>query len=268
MPSAYDDGTPTTNDELLVNVAKIYDALIDLREVWDDVRYPELFDKFRSGGAWGKDLAKIELMARRIVAEVRRLHVNGAIAMAFKSDPPLPVKQEDQDFTFSQRIHWVAYLLKHSKRFADLCMTESSVPVRMARIWSLLCEIQVFRDWWNALTQGQRDRQMFQNPYAGTALVHPTGTEQQQLRQRAQARFIELSTPTPAVIGGSVVGPYPGPSAFSFAPQQYPMAGHGQEQSQRSGALGKWPATDPLEAQSGPSLMNKHRGHLPWSRRA
>jgi hypothetical protein len=105
MPSAYDYGTPTTNDDLLVNVAKIYDALIDLREVWDDVRYPELFDKFRSDGAWGKDPAKIELMARRIVAEVRRFHVNESIAMTFKSDSPLPVKPEDQEFTFPQRIH-------------------------------------------------------------------------------------------------------------------------------------------------------------------
>jgi hypothetical protein len=58
---------------------------------------------------------------------------------------------------------------------------------------------------------------------------------------------------------GGVASPYPGPSASSFVPQQHPVVGHDQQQSQGYEVLGKRPFSDVLEAQCGPSRMSEQQ---------
>jgi hypothetical protein len=141
-------------------------------------------------------------------------------------------------------------------------MLDIDIAVSVARVWSVLYELDAFRQWWEALPRALKDKHMYQDPYTGARVVHPTDTEIQTLRFRAEARRDELSEPVqvaaanPGGISGAFLGPV---SAYSLAPPQFGVTGQSQGQPQGSRVLGKRPVTDVREGQPGPSNTNKRR---------
>jgi hypothetical protein len=132
IPSTYDHGLPTPA-EVRSNVAKVYNALIDIRNVWDGLTYPLERRSFQQGGQWS-DENDLEAISHRVIAELRNLHLNGATSPGFRTLPGIPYGLEDDNFSYHQRIYWVCFLLRHYKRHAGQFMKDIGISVFVATI--------------------------------------------------------------------------------------------------------------------------------------
>jgi hypothetical protein len=160
-------GVPQTEEDRLLYVKKIYDALVDTDNVFDDAAFPTDKGRFQAGyGVWGTDPACIEAVAHEVVKICMSLHDRGATGVALGRFPALKQLYEaDKKFTFPQRIHFMALLFRHFKFHANHVMQSNLTMQYAARIWSTLSEIPDFLGRWNHMSPEMRKYQLHTAPY-------------------------------------------------------------------------------------------------------
>jgi hypothetical protein len=135
----------------------IHDALVDVDTVWDIGSHPNDYKKFLPGGDWSnpKDLQAIAVYIYHIR---RKVQSDGTTGPALRLPNPLrnPTSY-DVDFTFGQRLHWIAFLLRHYKSYANRFMYQLGVEAYVARIWTVLLLDESFQAWWQSLNAKQRE---------------------------------------------------------------------------------------------------------------
>jgi hypothetical protein len=166
-PLTKSHGVPETEEDRLPYVKKIYDALIDTDKVFDDHLFPTDRGRFQAGyGVWGTDPACIEAVAHEVVEICMNLHDKGATGIALGRFPALKQLHEaDKKFTFPQRIHFMALLLRHFKFHASHVMQSNLTMQYAARIWSTLSELPGFLARWNQMSLDMRKYQLHLAPY-------------------------------------------------------------------------------------------------------
>ncbi|KAF1916512.1 hypothetical protein BDU57DRAFT_234434 [Ampelomyces quisqualis] len=201
-PTMGNTGCPVTSGDAMYCVRKIYNALISVDAVWDKEIHSEDFIRFLDGGSWSdpKDLQAVTF------------HISGTLGGMHKGQqqgPPLqfpdlrePMPQ-DVAFTFHQRLHWTCFLLKHYKAHANRFMCLVAVEAHVARIWSVLSRERSFRGWWLALTNEEKAKHLYEDPYAGMTyrdypIAHPLSDNTRSLVAAGLGQLIGLeSHPSP-----------------------------------------------------------------------
>jgi hypothetical protein len=160
-------GVPQTEEDRLPYVKKIYDAIVDISDIYDDAVFPTDAGRFEAGyGVWGTAPACIEAVAHEVVEVCMNLHNKGATGFALARFPALrQLHDADKKFTFPQRIHFMALLLRHFKFHANHVMQSHFTMQYAARIWSTLWELPGFSNRWKGLSAELRTLQLHDLPY-------------------------------------------------------------------------------------------------------
>jgi hypothetical protein len=200
MPSMGAYGLPKTLAERKYYLDVLKTAIASTADVWDRNTSPHDFNKFTPyvvgdqvlNGEWTgpKD---VEAAATFLLTTAMSMHSRGVFGSRFlRSSDYTPHFNEDVDFTFTQRIHFVAWLLEHSKTAAALVMAIQSIEKFLAIPFTTLLTFRNFSEEW--MTMSADERRQFQEvvPYQDIETKHPTEQQQTQLRQRSQALFREL----------------------------------------------------------------------------
>jgi hypothetical protein len=90
--------------------------------------------------------------------------------------------RHDVDFTFAQRVHWNAFLLRYHKSCANRFMCQLGVEAYVVRIWSVLLLEESFRGLWQSLNTKHKEDCIIQYlyvnvTYGGKRYYHPTVDE-------------------------------------------------------------------------------------------
>jgi hypothetical protein len=160
-------GVPQTEEDRLPYVKKIYDALVDIDNVFDGTPFPTDKGRFQAGyGVWGTDPACVEAVAHEVVEICMSLHDRGATGVALGRFPALKQLHEaDKKLTFPQRIHFMALLFRHFKFHANHVMQSNLTMQYATRVWSTLSEMPGFLGRWNQMSLEMRKYQLHTAPY-------------------------------------------------------------------------------------------------------
>jgi hypothetical protein len=185
MPKSH--GVPQTEEDRLPYVKKIYDAIVDTDNCFDQLTFSTDKKRFDAGyGVWGTDPNCIEAVAHDIVETCMTLHNRGATGLALGRFPSLTqLHDADRKFTFAQRIHFMALLLRHFKFHANHVMQSNFTMQYLARIWSTLWELPGFQLRWNHMDDFQRAHQLHQAPYEDVPADVMTREEGEQFSMEA-----------------------------------------------------------------------------------
>jgi hypothetical protein len=180
-------GVPQTQDDRFPYVKKVYDAMIAIDNVLDKQAWSGDAHKFRSfDGVWGMAPADIEAVAHQVVDVCADIHNRGVSGLALGHYHGLKqLTHADRSFTFAQRIHWMALLLRHFKFHANLIMTSSLTTQFLARIWSTLWELVQFQTWWGGLAAAVKHHHLYVLPYQGVPATPMTTEERKNLTKEA-----------------------------------------------------------------------------------
>ncbi|KAF2822437.1 hypothetical protein CC86DRAFT_385399 [Ophiobolus disseminans] len=177
-PFPRDHGVPTTDQDRLPYVKRIYDAMVDLDHVLDLTTEQTDAKRFwAKSGMWGTEPGCIEAIAHQVVSICVSIHMRGATGFALGRQME-QLCQEDKMFTFAQRIYFMSVLLRGFKFAANLVMLSTMTQEYLARIWSTLKSRLEFTKWWNALSVKARHAHMIVEPYIDVPAHHPTAAEQ------------------------------------------------------------------------------------------
>jgi hypothetical protein len=193
-PSMGPYGLPRTTQEKKHYMDVLKAALSSTADIWDKDSAPADFHKFVSGDPWSsgewtgpKD---VEAAAIIVLSQAVKIHVQGVVGLPFRrSNDYMAWNVEDMDFTFAQRIHFVAWLLEHSKVAAANVMAVQCVDKFVALPFTMLKAFPNFEQEWMSLSA--EDKQHFKEviPYERIEFKHPTEEQQKVLRERSQAVF-------------------------------------------------------------------------------
>lgn len=124
---------PQSSGDHFKCVAKIQNAIVDLRDVRDKNSNPHEIQKFRLGGAWSnpKDVKAISSAVFDAIMNIHKIRLRG---IAHRHTNTQQATEQNQNFTFHQRLHWTAFLLQHYKEHANLFMNQLRINVVVARI--------------------------------------------------------------------------------------------------------------------------------------
>ncbi|KAL1798246.1 hypothetical protein ACET3X_002283 [Alternaria dauci] len=174
-------GVPTTEAQKGYYVRNICLGLVNLYNLWDDSKYLLTASaKFADTGIWS-DPKDIEVTAHIVVNNAMRIHEFGVTGVAFRRSAEFEsLNAEDMDFTFPQRMHYLARLFYHSKVAADNVMSGRNIAKYVALPITSLRRLPFFEDEWSAMSQVNRVVQTEVLPYPD-GLIHPSPTEQAQL---------------------------------------------------------------------------------------
>ena len=174
-------GVPTTEEEKGYYVRRICLSLVNLYNLWDELKDVLTFAvKFADTGIWS-DAKDIETIAHIVVNNAMRIHNFGVTGVAFRRSAEFEsLNVEDMDFTFPQRIHYLARLFYHSKVVADNVMSGRDVAKYVALPITSLRRLPFFEEEWSGMSQVDRAVQTEIVPYPD-GLKHPSPTEREQL---------------------------------------------------------------------------------------
>ncbi|KAI4913935.1 hypothetical protein J4E90_005655 [Alternaria incomplexa] len=180
-PSTGAYAVPQNEAEKSYYVKKICFSLVNLSNLWDTVAdvYPYAV-RFSKTGTWA-DPRDIEATAHIIVSNAMRIHKMGVAGLPFRRCEEFEsLNAEDMDFTFPQRIHYLARLFWHSKVAADNVMLGRDIAKYVALPLTSLRHLPRFEQEWSSMSDEQRILQTQIHPYP-QGLRHPTPQEQEQI---------------------------------------------------------------------------------------
>ncbi len=174
-------GVPTTEAEKAYYVKQICLGLVNLSNSWDKLEDVIPYAvKFADTGIWS-DSKDIEVTAHMIVSNAMRIHKFGVTGAAFRrSEQFESLNAEDMDFTFPQRIHYLARLFWHSKVAADTVMLGRDADKYIALPLTSLRTLLPFEEEWSGMSNVERMIQTEILPYP-PGLKHPSRAEQDRL---------------------------------------------------------------------------------------
>ncbi|KAH8723797.1 hypothetical protein GQ44DRAFT_299027 [Phaeosphaeriaceae sp. PMI808] len=183
-PLSKTHGLPQTLEDRLVYVKKIHDALVDTAYVQDTEFWEAEAKKFLADGVWGRHPASFEAIAHKVVDICINIHEEGVHGILYRHYPAMKnLWQGDRSFTFAQRIHFMAFLLRHFKFHADSVMKSVNTANILARIWTTLMEQGSFRDWWQGFSMAERNHHLYVVPYEGVPANQLTTEEKMAIAQ-------------------------------------------------------------------------------------
>ncbi|KAH7092526.1 hypothetical protein FB567DRAFT_545673 [Paraphoma chrysanthemicola] len=186
-PTSKSHCVPVADHDRLPYVKKLYDAMVDSTEIWDANFFREDALRFRRDGWWGLHPEAIEAVCHKILQLCLNVHNHGVTGQALRCMPHLQTVawKHDREFTFAERIHWMAFLMRHFKFNANMVMREDCILLYLARVWSTLMEKEEFIAWWNTLSKEQIDRN-YDEAYEGVP-ARPMSREEKK-------QYVELAT--------------------------------------------------------------------------
>jgi hypothetical protein len=194
-PSMGTFGFPRTVAERKHYLDILKAAISSTADVWDKDTTPGAFAKFTQyvddgellNGEWTgpKD---VEAAAIIILSIALKIHAQGVTGLAFRQSVDYTYHYaQDLDFTFTQRIHFVAWLLEHSKVAAALVMATQCIDRFVAIPFTTLMYFKKFADEWTVMSAEEKHNFAELIPYEDVDFNHPTEKEQAQLRERTGA---------------------------------------------------------------------------------
>ncbi|XP_014562458.1 hypothetical protein COCVIDRAFT_10889 [Bipolaris victoriae FI3] len=189
FPSMDRYGFPQTGEQYKFHLERICIALRNISQVWDVQSAPWQFGKFIPKGEW-TDPRDIEAIAHTVVYTTMRIHVSGVTDFAQRRSIDLiSLNSEDIDFTFPQRIHFVACLLSHSKAIAAEVMARVNIEKYVALPITCLRSFHPFNTKWLEVSPEEKRGWTEVKPYLGTGFTHPTPEVREQLTAISLARY-------------------------------------------------------------------------------
>lgn len=125
---------------MLQYVAQLYNAFIDISDVYDTDNHRSSLERFQPNGAYTRNLDDIEAVCHVVVGTASCVHTHGVTSLAHKrvaGKIPQP-NHPNHQFTFAQRIWLLACLAKHYKYHADALMRMCLLEDYIVGIWNLL----------------------------------------------------------------------------------------------------------------------------------
>ena len=180
-PKSGSYGVPRSNDERMVYVKLVYDAIIHIHQVHDIIDWPEEAKKYRVGGReWGYP-EFIEAISHKVIDVAISIHERGATGLQFPRLKNLGrFSQNDELFTFPQRIYFMSILFRYYKFNTSLVMRQEYIEQYLANVWSTLMEKKAFTKRYNLLTEEQRVVVLEEKPYEDVPPPPPTPQERAQ----------------------------------------------------------------------------------------
>jgi len=181
-----DHCVPLTEAECYPYIKKIYDAIVSLDQIQDrEYSSSSDIEKFRpKTGKWGKKPGLILAVANEVVELCIAIHTIGATGV-FLGHHATEITEPDRMFTFAQRIHFMAHLLRGYKGKASQVMLSSFTREYLATIWTTLCGEQLaFYNWWRSLSSDEKLHQFEVAPYEDVPAYSPTAKEMEEIKAR------------------------------------------------------------------------------------
>ena len=174
MTGAY--GIPKTYSERLLYVKLVYDALVDTSGVYDADLWPDDGPKFHAGAGMWSDTVALEAISHVVVSTAIKIHTRGVSCLHYARNANVTAATllEDEYLTFTERMYFMAHLLRHFKFYADMVMRQNMVEHYLARIWSTLAAQPTFMAWWAGLSFEERLFVLYFKPYEIMAAQAPT----------------------------------------------------------------------------------------------
>lgn len=191
-PSMGRYGLPQTDEQYKFYLEKICRALRNINSVWDMNAAPWQFGKFIPGGEWA-NTKDIEAIAHIVILAAMRIHVFGVTDFAHKrSVDYMSFHSEDIDFTFPQRMYYVACLLHHSKAAAAEVMAKVHIDKYVATPMTALRSLDQFANSWGKTSPEEKKNMLEVAPYVGSGVTHPSLDVQAQLVAMSLARYRQM----------------------------------------------------------------------------
>jgi hypothetical protein len=189
FPSMDRHGFPKTPEQYKFYLEKICMALKNIQHVWDLETAPWQFSKFMPNGEW-TDPQDIEAIGHYVMFTAMKIHLSGVTDFAQRrSIDYMSCNADDIDFTFPQRIHFVAHLLNHSKAAAAEVMAKVNVDKYVATPITALRAMQFFERKWSKASPKERQSWTEVSPYIGSGVTHPSQEEKERLAAIALSRY-------------------------------------------------------------------------------
>lgn len=175
-------GVPSIPVDGQACLTKVYNALVNVDDVWDKETHRKEHDMFLVGGDWSgpKDLQATAAWIIQAITNVHEKGLSGRPGQQLRL-PGVLMQYDifDQDFTFQQRLHWTCFLMEHYKFHAHRFMMLTAVDAHVARIFSVLAMETSFLDWWLSKTDAEQTMHLTNLPYidvtsGGVYLQHPS----------------------------------------------------------------------------------------------
>ncbi|EMD69731.1 hypothetical protein COCSADRAFT_21917 [Bipolaris sorokiniana ND90Pr] len=251
FPSMDRYGFPQTSDQYKFYLEKICIALRNISKVWDLQSAPWQFSKFMPKGEW-TDHRDIEAIAHTVMYTTMRIHISGVTDFAHRRSIDLiSLNSEDVDFTFPQRIHFVACLLNHSKVIAAEVMARVNIEKYVALPITCLRSFHYFNDKWVEASAEERRNWTEVKPYLGSGFTHPTPEVREQLTAISLARYQQTYAGRQAREAGA--------SALMIGNQKIVQPPAQQD----AGGQRRYSTAASLEAQGSPVGAGQARGQPP-----
>ncbi|KAF1837093.1 hypothetical protein BDW02DRAFT_577360 [Decorospora gaudefroyi] len=191
-PSMGDYGVPRTAHGRKFYLQKIELALANIKNVWDAETVPFDYAKFLPGGDW-TDPKDVEAIAHVVVSQAEKIHATGVVGPAFRRAKEfMSLNAEDVDFTFAQRIQFVAHLLAHSKMVAAQAMCSQGIHEIVALPITSLRLFEAFEREWAGFSDEEKVWRLRLVPY-DPSVAHPSVDLQKELKAQTAARFLALN---------------------------------------------------------------------------
>jgi hypothetical protein len=89
----------------------------------------------------------LDAIAQLVFHKAVKIHRDGVSGLAYLRVAVFSSHEYDRSSNFIQRIHYVAFLLKHFDFAADVFMQQNGVETKIAMIWSALQQRSRFMAW-------------------------------------------------------------------------------------------------------------------------
>lgn len=254
-------GMPISTAEHGQYVVKLYDAMVNLKNVGDHQQNPHDVAKFQVGGMWS-DPKAIEAIVHTVIGIAKMIHMYGVAGLDYKSPARPPNQDFDRSLTFPQRMFFLRFMLDHYKSHANRIMRQTRLEAYIANVGSVLLTEPSFQTWWGARSPEVQRRFLLELPYIGTSVQHPNEEGMVQLMENVRAQ--QASQVPGAAPTGTQAQPTARSGDSASAQQTRPahtQSHQEQERLQRTGTLGKRPASGIAETEAGPS--SKRRATVP-----
>lgn len=189
FPSMGRYGLPQSAEQYKFYIEKLCSALLSLQNVWDIETAPWQLGKFLPNGEW-TEARDIEVIAHIVLLAAMRIHISGVTDFPHtRSIDYMSFNSEDIDFTFPQRMHFLAILLGHSKAAAAEVMARVNIDKYLAAPITALRRFDAFEEIWTNASSEEKKNLLEVQPYVGSGVTHPSPELQAQLTTMAATRY-------------------------------------------------------------------------------
>lgn len=158
-PESGEYGIPQNSEGMMPFVYQLYNAFLDVSEVYDAHLNSHYAAHFSPGGVWSQNLDDVEAISHIVVSGAVNLHTRGTIGLQFKHMPetlPAPGTPGSR-LTFGQRIWYLATLIRHYKIHAESLMRQIRIEDHLVLVFDMLMKHTDFKEKFSARPEYERE---------------------------------------------------------------------------------------------------------------